>query len=144
MVQLIEGTHYKRRHDQPTPVPHKSKEAVDYLLEMEIEIYTLQKGGLRTNYLLCSDPGVDDDAQLQHVARKRSRPIGQNIRLDRFKRLLRSHHPAACRNGARSLFAMGFTRWALGVYKRRRPLVSKIFKVVDMLKKFSFMQVKKA
>jgi hypothetical protein len=64
MMKLIEGNHYRRRHEQPTPEPHKSKVAVDCML--------------------CSDPGDDDNAPSGHVARKRSRPIGQNIRLDRF------------------------------------------------------------
>ena len=94
MMKLIEGTHYMRRHEQPTPAPHKSKEVVDCLL--------------------CSDPGDDDIAPLGHVARKRSRPIGQNIRLDRFHVHLKAHHPDACRNGARSLFELGFTRRELG------------------------------
>ena len=28
MIRLIEGTHYMRRENQPSPAPHKSKEAV--------------------------------------------------------------------------------------------------------------------
>ena len=50
MMKLIEGKHYRRRHEQPTLAPHKSKEAVDCLL--------------------CSDPGDDDIAPLGHVAMK--------------------------------------------------------------------------
>ena len=64
--------------------------------------------------LVWSAPGDDDIAQLGHVAKKRSRPIGQNIRLDRFHVHLKAHHPDACRNGARSLFELGFTRRELG------------------------------
>ncbi len=64
MVQLIEGTHYRRREYQPSLAPHKSKEVVDCLL--------------------CSDPGDDDDAHGGQTRRKRSRPIGINIRMDRF------------------------------------------------------------
>ncbi len=60
MMRLIEGTHYMQRDNQPSPAPHKSKEAV--------------------NYLLCSDPGDDDGNE--HAARKRARPIGKNLRLD--------------------------------------------------------------
>ncbi len=44
MLKLVEGTHYKRRHEQTTPTPDKSKDDVDYLL--------------------CSDPGdVDKGGQ---------------------------------------------------------------------------------
>ena len=72
MVQLIEGTHYKRRENQPSPAPHNSKEAVDCLL--------------------CIDLGDDHDAHgtrlggkgpglfFGNVRKKRSRPIGQSIR----------------------------------------------------------------
>jgi len=82
-----------RRHEQPTPVPHKSKKVI--------------------GCMLCIDSGDGDIAQLEHVARKRSRPIGQNIRLERFHVHLKGHHPDACRNRAMSLFAMGFTIRAL-------------------------------
>jgi len=82
--------HYKRREEQPTLAPPKSKEFVDFML--------------------CGDPGDNDN---EDVVRKRSRPIGQNTRLDRFKRNLKSHHPSdASRNGAESLFAMGLCRRA--------------------------------
>ncbi len=94
MMKLVEGTHYRRRHELPTPTPHKSKEVVDCML--------------------CSDPGDDDIAQLGHVFRKRSRPIGQNIRLDRFHDHLKAHHPDTCRNRAKSLFELGFARRELG------------------------------
>jgi hypothetical protein len=93
-MKAMEGTHYMRRHEQPTHAPHKSKEVVDCLL--------------------CSEPGDDDIAQLGHVARKRSRPIGQNIHLDRFHVHLKAHHPDACRYGDMSLFELGFTRRELG------------------------------
>ena len=77
MVQLIEGTHYRRRENQPSPAPHKSKEVVDCLL--------------------CIDPGDDDDAHgdqtrrkrsglfFGNVRKKRSRPIGQSIRHNNYK-----------------------------------------------------------
>jgi hypothetical protein len=94
MMKLIEGKHFRRRHEQPTPEPHKSKVAVDCML--------------------CSDPGDDDNAPSGHVAKKRSRPLGQNIRLDRFHVHLKAHHPDACRDGARSLLQLGFTRQELG------------------------------
>ncbi len=90
MIQLIEGTHYRRRENQPSHAPHKSKEAVDCLL--------------------CIDPGDVDDVHGDQTRRKRSRPIGINIRLDRFAAHIKSHHPDACGNGARSLLQMGFTR----------------------------------
>ena len=88
MNQFTEGTHYRRRENQPSPAPHRSKEAVDCLL--------------------CSDPGDDDDAQVGNVRRKRSRAIGQNIRLDRLHAHMRTFHPDACRFGTRSLLTMGF------------------------------------
>ena len=62
MTRLIEGTNYKRREGQPTPDPPKSNEDVDYML--------------------CSDPGNDNDAQVGHGRKKRSRPIGLNICLE--------------------------------------------------------------
>ncbi len=94
MVQLIEGTHYRRRENQPSPAPHKSKKVVDCLL--------------------CIDPGDDDDAHGDHIRSQRSRPIGINIRLDRFVAHIKSNHPDACRNEARSLLTMGFTRRNVG------------------------------
>jgi hypothetical protein len=90
MMRLIEWTNYKRRENQPSPALHKSKEAV--------------------GCLLCSDP-IDDDGNEQVVG-KRSRPIGQNLRLDRFHTHLKINHPDACREGARSLLTMGFSRRA--------------------------------
>ncbi len=69
MMRLIEGTHYKRREDQPPPTPPKSKEDVDCLL--------------------CCDPGDDGN---EHFAKKRSRPIGQSLRLDRFQAHLKCYH----------------------------------------------------
>ena len=98
MLRLIEGAHYRRREEQPTHAPPKSKEAVDCLL--------------------CSDPGDD---KLEHVARKRSRPIVQNLRLDRFHAHLKSHHQDACRNGASSLLTMGFSRRAPSVAAAAPP-----------------------
>jgi hypothetical protein len=95
MMQLIEGTHYRRRENQPSPAPHKSKEAVDCLL--------------------WCDPGDDDVEEIVNVPKKRSRPVGFNIRLDRFHKHLHSHHPDACRNGARSLLTMGSTQRANGI-----------------------------
>ena len=83
-----------RRENQPSHAPHKPKEAVDYLL--------------------CCDPGDDDDEELEHFRRKISRSIGLNIRLDRFHKYLHSHHPDACRNEVKSLLTMGFTRLAIG------------------------------
>jgi hypothetical protein len=53
-----------RGENQPSPAPHQFKEVVDFLL--------------------CSDPGDDDNAQVGHAHMKRSRAIGQNIRLERF------------------------------------------------------------
>ena len=95
MVKLIEVTHYRRRENQPSPAPHKPKEAVDCLL--------------------CIEPGDDDDAHGDQTRRKRSRLIGINIRLDRFVAHIKSHHPDACCNGARSLLTMGLTRRNVGV-----------------------------
>ena len=62
MTRLIEGTHYMRRENQPSPAPHKYKEAIDCLF--------------------CSDHGDDGNEQVGHVRRKRSRPIGLNIYLE--------------------------------------------------------------
>ena len=63
MVQLIEGTHYRRRGNQPSPAPHKSKKI---------------------------DPGDDDDAHGDQTRRKRSRPTfwkcsQEKIEADRAK-----------------------------------------------------------
>ncbi len=67
MMHLKEGTHYRVRAQQPSPAPHKSKEAVDCMF--------------------CSDPGESDEEVVEHVAhRKRSRPKGRIIRLDRLLR----------------------------------------------------------
>jgi hypothetical protein len=95
MMQLKEGTHYRVRQHQPLPTPKKSKEAVDCLL--------------------CSHPGESDEEDVENVARrKRSRPKGRNIRLDRLLHHIKKEHPDATRDGARSLLTMGFTRQALG------------------------------
>jgi hypothetical protein len=59
MIRLVEGTHYMRREEQPTHTPPKSKKVFECLLR--------------------SDPGDDDDAQVGHGRRKRSRPVGLNI-----------------------------------------------------------------
>ncbi len=65
MMQLMEGTHYRVRPHQPLPTPKKSKEAVDCPL--------------------CNDLGESDEEVVEHVAhRKRSRPKGRNIRLDKL------------------------------------------------------------
>ena len=64
---------------------------------------------------MCIDPGDDDDAHGDQTRRKRSRPIGMNIHLDRFFPHLKIHHPDACRNGAKSLLPIGFTRRNVGV-----------------------------
>ncbi len=61
---LIEGTHYRRRLEQPSPAPKPSKEIVDCLL--------------------CGDPTLDPEED--HDARKRARSKGRNIRLDRLMR----------------------------------------------------------
>jgi len=94
MMQLIEGTHYRLRENQPSLVPHKSTQGVDCVL--------------------CIDSGEDGDGLVGNIRTKRSRPIGLNIRLDRFHAHLASHHPNACRNGAMSLLPMDFTRRAVG------------------------------
>jgi hypothetical protein len=94
MMQLIEWKHYRQRETQPSPAPHKSKEAVDYIL--------------------CSDPSATIDAQSENFRKKRSRPIGLNNRLDWLHAHLKMHHPDVCREGGKSLFAMGFTRRAVG------------------------------
>jgi len=65
MVQLVEGTRYKRRENQPSHAPNKPKEAVDCLL--------------------CIDPGDDDDAHGDQTRRKRSRPIFGNVRRKRSR-----------------------------------------------------------
>ena len=93
-MQLIEGTHYRLRENQLSLVQHKSKQGVDCLL--------------------CSDSGEDGDGLVGNDRRKRSRPIGLNIRLDRLHAHIATHHPYACREGARSLLTMGFTRRAVG------------------------------
>ena len=63
MRKLIEGTHYMRRHEQPTHAPHNSKKIVDNLL--------------------CSDSGDDDDAQVGMFARKGQLRLGKQNRLTR-------------------------------------------------------------
>ena len=62
MMRLIKGTHNRRRENQPSPAPHKYKEAVDCLFG--------------------SDPGYDGNEEVGHGRRKRSRPIGLNIFLE--------------------------------------------------------------
>jgi hypothetical protein len=69
-VQLIEGTHYRRRENQPSPAPHKSKEAVDFLLSI--------------------DPGDDDDAHGDQTRRKKVKAyfwemFARKIEADRAK-----------------------------------------------------------
>jgi len=51
MMQFTEETHYRRRETQPSPAPHRSKEAV--------------------GCMLCSDPGDDDNSQIGVVHMKR-------------------------------------------------------------------------
>ena len=94
MNQFTEGTHYMRRETHPSPAPHRSKEAVDYLL--------------------CSDPSDDDNAQVGNASKKRSKAIGQNIRLDILHAHMRTFYPDACRFGARSLLTIGFTMRGVG------------------------------
>jgi len=59
MMKLVKGTHYRRRENQPSPAPHKSKEVVDCLL--------------------CGDPGDDDGNE--HVAKKRFCQLGKTFAL---------------------------------------------------------------
>jgi len=95
MMQLKEGTHFKIRPQEHSPTPKKSKEVVDRML--------------------CSDPGESDDEVVEHVThRKRSRPKGRNIHLDRLLHHMKKEHPDATRDGAKSLLKMGSTRQALG------------------------------
>ena len=93
-MHLIEGIYYTLRKNQPSLATNKFKKGVDCLL--------------------CIDSGEDGDELVGNVRKKRSRLVGLNIRLDRFHAHLASHHPDACRNGARSLLTMGFTRRAVG------------------------------
>ncbi len=93
-MELIEGTHCWLRENQPSLVPHKSKQGVDCVL--------------------CNDSGEDGDGLVGNVRRKRSRHTRLNIRLDRFHAHLASHHSDAFRNRARSLLTMDFTRRAIG------------------------------
>ncbi len=69
--------------------------------------------------MLCNDLGDDDNARVGHVRRKRTRTIGQNIRLDRLHAHMRTFHPDACRFEARSLFSMGFTTRELALQPLR-------------------------
>jgi len=73
IVQLIEGTHNRRRENQRSPAPHKSKEVVDYLL--------------------CSDPGDDDDAYGDETRRKRLRPIFRKCSQEKVEANRAKHSP---------------------------------------------------
>jgi hypothetical protein len=95
MMQLKEETHYRVRPQQPSPTPKNSKEAVDCML--------------------CNDPGESDEEVVEHMAhRKRSRPKGRSIRLDRLLHHMKKEHLDAARDEARSLFKLGLTRQAFG------------------------------
>ena len=108
-MRLIEGTHYRRRENHSSAAPHKSKEAI--------------------KCFLCSDSGDDDGNE--YIATKRSRPIRQNLRLDRFHAHLKSHNLDACCEGARRLLTMGFSR--------RAPSVAAIAPEGVMIKKGWYM-----
>ena len=81
---LIEETHYRRRLEQPSPVPKPSKQIVDCLL--------------------CGDPALDPDEE--HDVRKRTRSKGRNIRLDRLERYITREDPDAAHEGSRSLISL--------------------------------------
>jgi hypothetical protein len=80
-MKLVEGTHYRRRLDQPSPHPHLSKEFVDCLL--------------------CAAPSDSEDDQVRRrMTRKNTR---KGIRLDRLTRHFNLQHRSETSNEGRTL-----------------------------------------
>jgi hypothetical protein len=86
-MKLVEGTHYKRRLDQPSHINYRSK---DY-----------------ANCLLCSAPSDSDD---DIVRRKLTiKQVNQGIRLHRLMIHYKGKHRDAFPSMGRSLLDLGFT-----------------------------------
>ena len=88
-IKLVEGTHYRRRYNQPSPTPAKSKELV--------------------SYLFCDTSRYPDDAA--HAAER----VGRNkrckgvVRLDKLMKHITTAHPDRIPAEGRSRLDMGFT-----------------------------------
>ena len=82
-MKPVEGTHYMRRMDQPSPHPIRAKEFVDCLF--------------------CELPSDSDDEE-RHATLTRD-----GIRLDKFMSHLKAKHKAHIPTEGRSLLEMGFT-----------------------------------
>ena len=88
-IKLVEGTHYRRRYNQPSPTPRKSRELV--------------------SCLLCDTSSYPDDADhaVERVGRnKRCKGV---VRLDKLMKHITSAHPECIPAEGRSLLDMGFT-----------------------------------
>jgi hypothetical protein len=92
-MKLVEGTHYRRRLDQPSPHPHPSKEFV--------------------GCLLCATPSDSEDDQVRRrMIRKNTR---KGIRLDRVMRHFNyKHRLEPSIEGRTLLHYPGFSRATAG------------------------------
>jgi hypothetical protein len=89
-MNLLEGTHYRRRFYQPSHVPHKSKELV--------------------NCLFCDTSSyLDDDEHAGGRVGRQKRCKGI-LRLDKLLKHIKDKHPECLPTEGRSLLSMGFTR----------------------------------
>ncbi len=83
----MEGTHYRRKLDQPSPHPIRAKEFVECLF--------------------CELPSDSEDEQ-RHVTLTR-RQARDDIRLDNFMSHFKAKHKARLPTEDKSLLDMGFT-----------------------------------
>ena len=87
-MKLIEGTHYLRRLDQPSPHPIRAKELVDCLF--------------------CRLPSDSEDEGVRAKIRRKQAKDG--IRLDKLMQHFKVQHKGDIPSEGRSLLDMGFTR----------------------------------
>ena len=92
-MKLVEGTHYLRRIEQPSPHPKPSKEIVDCLF--------------------CAAPSDSDDDDIRRrMQRKNTR---KGFRLDKLMRHFRCQHPSQPSTDVRTLLSYpGFSRSTVG------------------------------
>ncbi len=86
-MKLVEGTHYKRRLDQPSSVPTRAKEKVDCLI--------------------CGVPSDSEDENVR--SRLTNKQVNQGIRLDKLLIHYKRKHREAFLVQARSLLDKGFS-----------------------------------
>ena len=88
-INLIEGTHYRRRFYQPSHVSHKSKELV--------------------SCLYCDTSSFPDDEEHAGERVGRNKRCKGVLRLDKLMKHIKSNHADCIPSEGRSLLRMGFT-----------------------------------